>query len=116
MFGLGFPELILILVIALIIFGPGKLPEVGKAIGKSVREFKKATNEIKKEFDLDESSTTFNPQPREVPKETPNEGVKEATNSENSQKPTAKNPYTTVYDEPKEGLKEETQEKDSKNS
>lgn len=40
----GFPELILILALALIIFGPGKLPEVGRAVGKSIKEFKKATS------------------------------------------------------------------------
>lgn len=40
--GLGLPELILITVIALVIFGPGKLPEVGKAVGKSLFEFRKA--------------------------------------------------------------------------
>lgn len=39
---LGLPEIALILVLALIIFGPGKLPEVGKALGKSIREFKGA--------------------------------------------------------------------------
>ncbi len=44
MFGIGATELVIILVLALIIFGPGKLPEVGKAIGKGIREFKKATN------------------------------------------------------------------------
>ncbi len=42
MFGLGIPELLLILVIGLVFFGPGKLPDVGKAIGKSMREFKTA--------------------------------------------------------------------------
>lgn len=42
MFGLGMTELIIILVLALIIFGPGKLPEVGKAVGKAIREFKQA--------------------------------------------------------------------------
>jgi sec-independent protein translocase protein TatA len=41
---IGFPELILILALALIIFGPGKLPEVGRALGKSLKEFKKATS------------------------------------------------------------------------
>ncbi|MCF0152946.1 twin-arginine translocase TatA/TatE family subunit [Megasphaera sp.] len=44
MFGLGAPELLLILVIALIVFGPGKLPTIGRALGKSLREFKEAVN------------------------------------------------------------------------
>ncbi|MGP4041276.1 twin-arginine translocase TatA/TatE family subunit [Gracilibacillus sp. D59] len=43
---IGFPGLILILLIALVIFGPSKLPEIGKAVGNSLREFKKATNDI----------------------------------------------------------------------
>ncbi|KAB3530245.1 twin-arginine translocase TatA/TatE family subunit [Alkaliphilus serpentinus] len=47
MFGkLGAPELILILVIALVVFGPSKLPEIGKALGKGIREFKSHTSEI----------------------------------------------------------------------
>ncbi|MBM4271837.1 MAG: twin-arginine translocase TatA/TatE family subunit [Deltaproteobacteria bacterium] len=45
MFGIGMPELIIILVIVLIIFGAGKLPEIGGAIGKGIRNFKKATRE-----------------------------------------------------------------------
>lgn len=44
MFNMGFPELILILIIALVIFGPAKLPEVGKAIGKGLKEFKAAVS------------------------------------------------------------------------
>jgi TatA/E family protein of Tat protein translocase len=44
-FNIGIPELILILVIALIIFGPGKLPEVGKSLGKTIREFRKSSSE-----------------------------------------------------------------------
>lgn len=43
---IGFPELILVLVIALVIFGPGKLPSIGSAIGKALSEFKKASKEI----------------------------------------------------------------------
>ena len=49
MFGIGVPELILILIIGLVVFGPGKLPEVGKALGRSLREFKKATSEIEED-------------------------------------------------------------------
>src|SRR5919112_6038247 len=48
MFGsLGMPELIIILVIALIIFGPRKLPELGRSLGRSINEFKKASNELR---------------------------------------------------------------------
>jgi TatA/E family protein of Tat protein translocase len=48
MFGsIGAPELIIILVIALIIFGPRKLPELGRSLGKSIGEFKKASNELR---------------------------------------------------------------------
>lgn len=50
MFGIGAPELILILIIALVIFGPGKLPEIGKAVGKSLNEFKKASREMTNEL------------------------------------------------------------------
>ena len=42
MFGIGAPELVVILVIALVVFGPGKLPEIGSALGKGVRDFRKA--------------------------------------------------------------------------
>ena len=42
---IGVPELLVILVIALIVFGPGKLPDVGKALGKSIREFKSASKD-----------------------------------------------------------------------
>jgi len=49
MFGLGMPELIIILVIIVIIFGAGKLPEIGSGLGKGIKNFKKATRDEEKE-------------------------------------------------------------------
>jgi TatA/E family protein of Tat protein translocase len=54
MFGIGLPELIIIMVIALIVIGPSKLPDLAKALGKGLAEFKKATQEIKDGLELDE--------------------------------------------------------------
>lgn len=50
MFGLGPAEVILVLIIALIVFGPGRLPEIGQALGKSLREFREASSEITQEL------------------------------------------------------------------
>ena len=50
---IGAPELIIILVIALLILGPGKLPEVGASIGKSLREFRKASSDVQDATKLD---------------------------------------------------------------
>ena len=51
MFGIGMPELIIILIIILIIFGAGKLPEIGSGIGKGIKNFKKATTDKPEEID-----------------------------------------------------------------
>jgi sec-independent protein translocase protein TatA len=58
MFGLGMPELIVILIIILIIFGAGKLPEIGSGIGKGIRNFKKATQEKPDEISSPEDKKT----------------------------------------------------------
>lgn len=52
---IGMMEIILILSVALIIFGPAKLPELGRSIGNGLREFKKATNELKESISLEDS-------------------------------------------------------------
>jgi len=54
MFGLGMPELIVILVIIVIIFGAGKLPEIGAGIGKGIKNFKKATRDEEKPEELED--------------------------------------------------------------
>lgn len=55
MFGIGFPELLLIMAIALIVVGPSKLPDLARALGRGYAEFKKATNDLKETFDQDET-------------------------------------------------------------
>ena len=53
MFNIGLPELMIIVAIALIVFGPNKLPELARAFGKAMREFKKATEEVKESFEAE---------------------------------------------------------------
>ena len=60
-------HLILILIIALLILGPGKLPDVGAALGKSIREFRKATSDIQETVRVDTSPLPPTPQPAATP-------------------------------------------------
>ena len=48
MFGIGMPELIVIFIVALVVFGPSKLPDIGKSLGEAIRGFKKSVNETEK--------------------------------------------------------------------
>jgi Tat protein translocase TatB subunit len=64
MFGIGMPEMLVILALALIVIGPKKLPDLAKSLGRAMREFKKATSEFKEtiqlESELSEVKETFN--------------------------------------------------------
>ena len=64
MFGIGMPEMILILAVALIVIGPKKLPDLAKSLGKAMGEFKKATSDLKESMQIDtelkDVKTAFN--------------------------------------------------------
>ncbi|NBG87337.1 twin-arginine translocase TatA/TatE family subunit [Isachenkonia alkalipeptolytica] len=87
MFGgrLGIVELILILVVALVIFGPSKLPEIGKAVGKSLKEFKKETSNLMGDGDTSESKKAKEKKEEET-KETKTAQTKENETAENNEK------------------------------
>ena len=77
-FNIGAPELIVILVIALLVIGPGKLPDVGSALGKSIREFRKASSDVQDATRVDASPippapNTLNSQPQAPPNESTTE-------------------------------------------
>jgi len=66
MFGLGITELIAILVVALLVFGPGKLPEIGSALGRGIRDFRKAV-EHKGDEDGDAAGAPASQKPGDTP-------------------------------------------------
>lgn len=77
MFGsIGGPELILIFVVALLIFGPRKLPELGRAIGRGIGEFRRAANELRDSLEV-EAAQTAPPARRDPASAAPAPGTKE---------------------------------------
>ena len=89
MFGIGTAELIVILVVALIIIGPKKLPDIAKAMGRALGEFRRATDEIRENFDL--ASIDHKPQAKPAAPEpsTPEKTPESSTVNKQKQAPHA---------------------------
>ena len=87
MFGIGIPELVVILIVGLIIFGPGKLPEVGRAVGKGLREFRKASSALQSALNEPEKPTP--PPPAAAPAPPQTAAVQPAASAETPAQPEA---------------------------
>ena len=81
--GIGFPELMIILVIIMIIFGAGKLPEIGSAFGNSIRNFKKSMKEAEEETEQLSETTDAASDTTEAEKEVTEEDSEEPQTAEN---------------------------------
>ena len=88
MMGIGFPELMIILVIIMIIFGAGKLPEIGSAFGNSIRNFKKSMKDAEEETEQLSETT-------DAARDT-TEAEKEVTEEDSEEPQTAENPVAST--------------------
>ena len=83
-FGVGLPEVTVILILALLIFGPKKLPELGKQLGKTLKSLKKASNEFQNEIDQVMNEEDNDESPKSIESNQNNEINQEKIDSENS--------------------------------
>lgn len=91
--GIGFPELIIIFLVLLLVFGAKRIPEIARGIGKGIREFKSATNEISREIEAEGQDRQINqpqapqqgaPQPRQGQQQRPQQSASGAGTAENA--------------------------------
>lgn len=109
MFGIGFPELVLILIIGLIVFGPGKLPELGRTIGKGMREFRKASSALQaamNEADAPAKPKTA-PQPQQPMQQAAQQQVAQESEPKVKVEPKTADPQETPKEKPKEAARAE---------
>ena len=97
MLNIGPMELIIILVLALIVFGPQRLPEIGRTVGKSLREVRKASSDLRQEFEADLDDDMWSgPEPPRVPNpratSTPSDGSRPGSGSTEARIPTDPDP------------------------
>ena len=99
MMGIGFPELMIILVIIMIIFGAGKLPEIGSAFGNSIRNFKKSMKEAEEETEQLSETTDAASETTDAASDTTEaekEVTEEVTEGDSEEPQTAENPVAST--------------------